>query len=79
MTAAGIDRRFTKLEERVTDIENSHSASIYDLKRRLTGVEIVLEKSFARLLQVAGVPATEITQLTAATDEEIDAELEEDC
>ncbi|MEU8897014.1 hypothetical protein [Nocardia sp. NPDC048505] len=79
MTYARLDNRVARLEGRVADIETSHGSSIYDLTRRLTAVEIVMQRSFARLLQALAVPEQEIAHLTSATDEEVDTKLEESC
>ncbi|WP_433578059.1 hypothetical protein [Nocardia brasiliensis] len=79
MTSAHIDRRVRELETRVTDIEDVHSESLYELKRRVTGIELVQRRSFALLLGHIGVPATDIPAITSATDAEVDAALDADC
>ncbi|QIS01843.1 hypothetical protein F5X71_05490 [Nocardia brasiliensis] len=74
MTSARIDRRVRALETRVTDIEDTHSESLYELRRRVTGIELVQRRSFALLLRHIGVPATDISAITVATEDDIDAD-----
>ncbi|MGX1774993.1 hypothetical protein ACWIGW_22975 [Nocardia brasiliensis] len=79
MTSAHLDRRVRELATRVTDIEDTHSESLYELKRRVTGIELVQRRSFALLLRHIGVPATDIPGITCATEDDIDAALDADC
>ncbi|KAA8886539.1 hypothetical protein F3087_24025 [Nocardia colli] len=79
MTSIHIDHRISRLETRVTDIEEHYGETHLTLTRRVAGLEIVTGRSFALLMERLGVPPAEIAKTTVATAAEIDAVLEEDC
>ncbi|WP_433680780.1 hypothetical protein [Nocardia sp. CA-119907] len=69
----------TDLETRIREAEEGFGESQLKLTRRVTAIEIVQKRSFCRILEHLGVPADEVSRITATTDSEIDAVLEEDC
>ena len=88
MTHAGLDRRITNLEGRVTDIEESHGRSIYTLTRDVRGLTLCTHRllshtnavghGIAMIMERMGIPPIEIPEVTFPTEEEIDASFEED-
>ncbi|WP_433661864.1 hypothetical protein ACQPW1_06675 [Nocardia sp. CA-128927] len=89
MTSIHIDRRVTKLETRVTDVEEHYSESQLELTRRVTGLEIIggqlidgvnqLGRGMALILERLEIPSIEFPTLTRATEAEIGAALDADC
>ncbi|MGV9678060.1 hypothetical protein ACWDSJ_22520 [Nocardia sp. NPDC003482] len=87
MSYIELGRRVTKLEGRVTDIEESHGASIYRLERRSIRSELIesqlvdgvnyLQAGMARILQHFGLPPIPFSPIAMPTEDEIDAVLED--
>ncbi|MBF6330956.1 hypothetical protein [Nocardia transvalensis] len=88
MSYAELDRRVTKLEGRVTDIEEIHGASIYKLTRDVRRHELItrrladsvngLSRGVAMIMAHMGLPPIEIPEVTMPTEEEIDVSFEEE-
>ncbi|MFI5777351.1 hypothetical protein [Nocardia sp. NPDC051570] len=88
MSHAELDRRVTKLEGRVTDIEEVHGPSIYKLTRIVHRHELMtrrladgingLGRGMAMMMERMGLPPIDIPEVTMPTEAEVDASLEED-
>ncbi|RDI64324.1 hypothetical protein [Nocardia pseudobrasiliensis] len=88
MSYPELDRRVTKLEGRVTDIEEVHCASILHLRRDVTALQLGQERLFSGLNTLGHGIALMMERLdlhpitlpvaTPPTEAEIDAALEED-
>ncbi|GAA5080791.1 hypothetical protein [Nocardia iowensis] len=86
MTSAHIDRRIGKLETRVTDIEESHSETLYQLTRagaccrietgRLIDGVNQLGRGMALIMERLEIPPIQFPPVSRATEAEIDAALE---
>jgi len=88
MTQAGMDRRVTKLEERMTEIEEGYGNSIYKLTRQLTRLELWADRKttegngtsrgIAMIMERLGLTPIDILEVSFPTDEEVDAAIEAD-
>ncbi|WP_194834191.1 hypothetical protein [Nocardia sp. XZ_19_369] len=77
------------LETRVTDIEDTHSESLYQLTRSSAGCRIEtgqlidgvnrLGRGMDLIMERLGIPPLQFTPLARATEAEIDAALDADC
>ncbi|MFI6997861.1 hypothetical protein [Nocardia sp. NPDC050175] len=86
MTSTHIDRRVSTLETRVTDIEDTHSESLYKLTRGAAGSKIETgrlidwtnsaSRAFTLIMERLGTAPIEFPPVARATDAEIDAALE---
>jgi hypothetical protein len=88
MSYADLDRRVTRLEARLTDIEDSHGGSIYLLTREVRRSELTLRRlagqgnglgrGIAMIMGRLGLPPIDIPEVTAPTEEEVDASFEDE-
>ncbi|WP_405167094.1 hypothetical protein OG203_19560 [Nocardia sp. NBC_01499] len=88
MTSAHIDRRVSNLETRVTDIEDTHSESLYKLTRgdarcrietgRLIDHADSVSRAFTLIMERLGIPPIQFPPVTRASEAEIDAALDAD-
>ncbi|MFB8274017.1 hypothetical protein [Nocardia colli] len=86
MTSIHIDRRVSRLETRVTDIEDTHGESLYKLTRASVGSRIETgrlidwtdsaSRAFALIMERLGIAPIEFPPAGRATEAEIDAALE---
>ncbi|RDI64325.1 hypothetical protein [Nocardia pseudobrasiliensis] len=88
MTYVELERRVTRVEGRVTDIEEVHGASIYKLTRDVRRHELItrrlavgmngLSRGMALIMEHMGLPPVDIPEVTMPTEEEIDASFEDE-
>ncbi|WP_338772295.1 hypothetical protein V7968_12795 [Nocardia vulneris] len=88
MTSAHLDRRVRELATRVTDIEDTHSESLYRLSRsaaccrietgRLIAHADSVSRAFTLIMERLGIPPTELPPIISATEDDIDAALDAD-
>lgn len=88
MTYTDIDRRVGRIETRVADIEDSHSETLLKLTRGDTRCHIetgrlldhadAASQAFTLIMEHLGIPPIQFPPVARATDDEIDAALEED-
>lgn len=86
---AHMDRRVAKLESQVTDIEESHSETLFELTRgdargrietgRLIDHADSASRASTLIMERLGIPPIEFPPVARATEDEIDAALEDDC
>ncbi|MEV6561980.1 hypothetical protein AB0M22_40100 [Nocardia sp. NPDC051756] len=86
MTSIHIDRRVTRLETRVTDIEDTHSESLYkltcgDARGRIETGRLIdwtdsASRAFTLIMERLGIAPIEFPPAARATEAEIDAALE---
>lgn len=89
MTSIHIDRRISRLETRVTDIEDTHGDALYDLKREVTKVKIIggqliggvnqLGRGMALMMEQLKLPALNFVDLKTPSEAEVDAALDAEC
>jgi hypothetical protein len=89
MTYSDLDRRVTKLETRVSDVETCHSSAIYGLTRDVRALKIVnyqlvdgmnnLGRGVALMMERMGIEPIQVPVITMPTEADIDASFEEDC
>ncbi|MEV2223996.1 hypothetical protein AB0E01_29530 [Nocardia vinacea] len=89
MTHAHMDRRVSKLEVRVDEIETSHGDALYGLARDVRGLKIFTNRlavqtstigaGIALMMQRMGLPPIQVTDVEMPTEAEIDASFEADC
>ena len=89
MTHAHMDRRVSKLEVRVDEIETSHGDALYGLARDVRGLTIFTNRlavqtstigaGIALMMQRMGLPPIQLTDVEMPTEAEMDASFEADC
>ncbi|CAM4233679.1 hypothetical protein NONI108955_15730 [Nocardia ninae] len=89
MTSIHIEHRVAMLETRVTDIEDTHSESLYQLTRSSAGCRIEtgrlidhansVSRAFTLIMERLGIPPIQFPPVARATEAEIDAALDADC
>ncbi|PXX66410.1 hypothetical protein DFR70_103158 [Nocardia tenerifensis] len=86
MTSVQLDRRVSTLETRVTDIEDVHSETLYQLTRGGAGCRIEtgrlidhadsVSRAFTLIMERLGITPIPFPPVTRATEAEIDAALD---
>ncbi|MFE9582293.1 hypothetical protein ACFYO1_38355 [Nocardia sp. NPDC006044] len=86
MTSIHIDRRISRLETRVTDMEDTHGETLYKLTRAGAGSRIETgrlidwtdsaSRAFTLIMERLGVAPIEFPPIARATEAEIDATLD---
>lgn len=88
MTYTDQDRRMGKLQDRVSDIEQGHGGSIYQLTRDVRRHELItrrlaahsnaLGQGIAMIMERLALPAITIPEVDMPTEDEVDASFEDE-